>query len=88
MEYNLQKDTKELIYKMEHTDVENKCMVTKGEIWGGVAQINQELGINTLLHITYITNKDLLYSPRNSPQYSVRTHMGKESEKGSIYVPV
>ena len=40
MEYNLQKDTKELMYKMEHTDVENKRMVIKGEIWGGVAQIN------------------------------------------------
>ena len=49
----------------------------KGEIWGGVTQINQELGINTLLYIAYIANKDLLYSPRNSSQYSVRTYMGK-----------
>ena len=28
-----------------------------------------------------IINKDLLYSPENSTQYSVETCMGKESEK-------
>ena len=34
-------------------------------------------------------NKDLLYSiGRNSTQYSVITYMGKESEKGWIYVYV
>ena len=45
--------------------------------------INYKLGINihTLLYIKYITNKDLLYIPVNSTQYSVITYMGKESEK-------
>ena len=45
--------------------------------------INYKLGINihTLLYIKYITNKDLLYIPGNSTQYSVITYMGKESEK-------
>ena len=32
-----------------------------------------------------MTNKDLLYSTRNSIQYSVITYMGKESEKEWIY---
>ena len=35
----------------------------------------------TLLYLKCITNRDLLYSPGNSPQYSVTTYMGKESEK-------
>ena len=38
--------------------------------------------------IKQITNKDLLYSTRNSTQYSVITHMRKESEKEWIYVYV
>ena len=35
-----------------------------------------------------IINKDLLYSTGNSTQYSVKTYMGKESEKEWIYVYV
>ena len=35
----------------------------------------------TLLYLKWITNKDLLYSTGNSPQYSVITYMRKESEK-------
>ena len=31
-------------------------------------------------------NKDLLYRAGNSTQYSVITYLGKESEKGWIYV--
>ena len=44
---------------------------------------NEEVGINiyTLPYIKQIINKDLLYSIRNSTQYSVITYMGKESEK-------
>ena len=33
-----------------------------------------------------IINKDLVYSPGNSTQYSVMTYIGKESEKEGIYV--
>ena len=67
-------------------DVENKFMVTKG-VWCG-GGINWEIGINiyALLYVKQITNKDLLYSTGNSTQYSVMTHMGKESKKGWIYV--
>ena len=41
--------------------------------------INWEIGIDihTLLYINQITNKNLLYSTRNTTQYSVMTYMGK-----------
>ena len=35
-----------------------------------------------------IINKDLLYSPGNSTQYSVMIYLRKESEKEGIYVYV
>ena len=40
------------------------------------------------IHITTykIIYKDILYSTENSTQYSVITHMGKESEKRNIYI--
>ena len=52
--------------------------------------INWENGtdIYTLLYVKQITNKDLLYSKRNSTQYSVMTYMGKESKKEWMYVYV
>ena len=42
-----------------------------------------EIGIDiyTLIHIKWITNKNLLYSTGNSTQYSVMAYMGKESKK-------
>ena len=49
-----------------------------------------EIGIDTYMlpYIKQITNKDLLYHTENSTQYSVMTHMGKESKKkvDNIYV--
>ena len=36
---------------------------------------------HTLLYVTQITNKDLLYSTGNSTQHFVITYKGKESEK-------
>ena len=52
--------------------------------------MNGETGadIYPLLYIKQITNKDLLYSTRNSTQYSVTTYMGKESKEEWIYVYV
>ena len=38
--------------------------------------------------IKKITNKDLLYSIRNSAQYYIKTSMGKELEKEQILVHV
>ena len=35
----------------------------------------------TLLHIEWVTNKDLLYKHRDSTQYFVMTYVGKESKK-------
>ena len=63
-------------------------MVTKGE--REVGGINWEIGIDiyTLLYIKQITNKDLLYSTRNSTQYSVMTYIGIGSKKEWIYVYV
>ena len=40
------------------------------------------------LHIEQITNGDLLYNKGNSTQYSVLTHMEKESKKEWIYVNI
>ena len=40
----------------------------------------------TLLCIRQITNKDLVYSTRNSTHYSVTAYLRKESEKEYIYM--
>ena len=45
--------------------------------------MNWELGI----HIT-VTNKDPLYSTRNSTQYPVMVYMGNESKKEGMYTNV
>ena len=60
------------------TDAENKLMVTKREMGGG---INQEPGVNidTLLCIKQIINKDQLYSKGNYTEYLAITYNGKES---------
>ena len=46
------------------TDLENKLMVTGGE--GMVRDFGKVM--STLLHLKWITNKDLLYSTWNSAQ--------------------
>ena len=53
----------------------------RGKRWKG--GINQEVGIDiyTILYIKQVTNKNLMYSTRNSAQYTVLTYMGKESKK-------
>ena len=43
------------------------------------------ININSLLYIKEITNKDLLYSTKNSTHYCIITYKGKESEK-QLYV--
>ena len=81
---NLKNGTNEPIYKTNRlTDVENKLMVIK-------VRISWEIGIDiyTLLYITQVTNKNLLYSTRNSTQYSVMNYMGIESKKEWKYVYV
>ena len=63
-------------------------LVTKRE--RAVGGIKWETGtdIYTLLYVKWITNKDLLHSTRNSPQYSLMTQVGKKSLKESGYVCV
>ena len=52
--------------------------------------INWEIVIDiyTLLHIKYITNKNVLNNTGNSTQYSVMTYLVIESKKEWIYVYV
>ena len=67
-------------------------MNTRGK--GGVGGMNWEIGIDIytllILCIKYITNEKLLYSTRNSTQYSIMAYIGKESKtnkkKEWIYV--
>ena len=44
----------------------------------GEINLDLEINIHTLLHLKYITNKDLLYSIGNSTQFFVITYMKKE----------
>ena len=46
------------------------------------------MDMDTLLYLTWRTNKDLLDSTGNSAQYSGMTYMGRESKKEWICVCV
>ena len=67
--------------------LENELMVARVRMGEGIVR---EFGVDmhTLLDLKWITNKDLLYSTRNSSQYSVITYMGKGSGKEWTYVSV
>ena len=69
------------------TDVEHKCMVTRGGRGGG---IKWKVWIDTYIQpcTKQITNKDLLHSTRNSTQYSATAYTGKESKPEWIYAYV
>ena len=58
-----------------------------GALGGGIVR---EFGIDryTLLYLKRMTNKDLLYSTRNSAQHFVTIQLGKEFEKEWICVYV
>ena len=56
------------------SDVENKLVVMKGEGEGGGA--NKGYGINKLLCIKQISNKDILYSTEKYSHYFVITLNG------------
>ena len=62
-------------------------MLTKGESGGG-DKLGDGIDVYTLLYITQITNKNLLYSTGNSTQYSVMAYKEKESKKKWTYVYV
>ena len=50
-------------------------------MYGEVINWKSRINIYRPVYIRYITNTDLLYNIGNFTQYSVITHMGKESEK-------
>ena len=74
--------------KSRFSDLQNEFMVAEGERM--VEGIVRESGMDmdTLLCLTWRTNKDLLDSTGNSSQYSVVTYMQEESEKERIHVYV
>ena len=68
-------------------DLENKLMVTKGEMGEACKLGGWDEHIHNVLYIKQII-KDLRYSAGNATQYSVITYMEKESEKEQVYVYV
>ena len=62
------------------TDLENELIVGKGVGEGSGKGIVRTFGMDmyTLLHLKWITNKDLLYSTWNSAQYYMAAWMGGE----------
>ena len=62
------------------TDLENELIVGKGVGVGSGKGIVRKFGMDmyTLLHLKWITNKDLLYSTWNSAQYYMAAWMGGE----------
>ena len=65
------------------TDVENKCMDTKGGKWRGGGVMNWEIGIDiyTLICIKWITNKNLLFKKINKIKF-------KNSKESFTFMPV
>ena len=85
----IKSDTNELIYKQKQTH--RSCNQIYGYQRGHMERMtNQKIGIDiyTLLCIKQITNKDLVYSTRNSTQCLVITYMDKESKNEYIYMYV
>ena len=74
--WNLKKITNALTHKTERDSQKTNLWLSKRK--GRGAGINQEVGINvyTLLYITQITNKDLLFRSGNYTQHFVITYKG------------
>ena len=65
--------------RSRHMDIKNRLVVAKGDMgWGryglGVWDLQMQ---TTILHIKWINNKVLLYSPRNCIKYPVINYNGK-----------
>ena len=88
MESKKKKTPNELIYKTKRlTDLENELMVARGNKDGeGIAR-KFGIAMYTLLYLKWITNKDLLYSTRNSVQCDAAAWMGGEfGENGYMHM--
>ena len=68
------------------TEAESKLMISRRKRGQGGINWEIETGIYTLLYIKQTFNKGLLYSIGNASQYSVMTHMEKESKKEWTYI--
>ena len=87
--WNLKYNTNELIYKTEtDSQTEKTAFHCQGGGGGDGEGMEWEFGISRckLLYTEWINNKVLLYSARNSIQYPVINHNGKEYEKACMYV--
>ena len=67
-----------LFTKQKHTDLEKELLVTRGEKWGKGIVREFRIDKYTFLNLTWITNKDLLYSTWNSAQCHGAAWMGAE----------
>ena len=79
---------KETLTKQKQSQrFESQTWLPKRKCGGGKYQ---GIGIDTytVLYIKWMGNEDLLHVTGKFTQYSVITHMGKESEKEWIYVYV
>ena len=88
VQMNLFKKQKQTHKKIDLSkiDIENKLQIVKGASGEG---IKWEIGVDmqTLLYITLVTNKNLLYSTKTSTQCSAMTDLGKNLQKsGYVYV--
>ena len=83
IEVSLQKSVRNRL-----TDFENKLMAfwREGEGKGTVREFGMDM--YTLLHLKWITNKDLLFSTWNSAQRYVPAWMGGESGGEGMHIHV
>ena len=81
--WNLKNGYKKMYLKNRNglTDYE-KLLVTKGNRWRGGVDWGFGTGICALRCVEWLANGDLLYSIKNSTQYSVIIYVGKESTRG------
>ena len=72
----------------KETDVEKKCMDTKGRGKGGVMywEIRVEIYTLLILCVKCTTTENLLCSSGNPPQCSVVTYLGRRFRKEGLYL--
>ena len=77
--WNLKKKKKIQINRNRLTDYKKTYGYQQGQVGGGM-NWGFGIGICTLQYMERLANGDLLYSTKNSTQYSVITYAGKKSE--------
>ena len=77
-----------LLKKLSFSQKKKKNGTKSGIIWGDGIVSEFGMDVYTLLHLKWITSKDLLYSTGNSVQCYVAARMGEEFGGEWIHVPV